>query len=864
MTQITVAERPKRWLVFMETEIRKCTKMMFGLTSGDMITLLGCLSYPHKPTKRCYLELSFLSQLTGYTIYPNSMHITSSDYKLQSDSSCNLTWHLYSRIYVHKLFTMKLSIPHFIATYMNFEHPLEGKCSRTIPSVRITYDGGFDVHCGRKYPWSIYSHSGMAIVDVFTFFGANLNVKMSIDIIDSDFLQTQPQLYTSSVTTWSAYRIQVTVISVDFLHRIFISKNYDLDKVSSHAIHDGPNSMVPYLKACNNKQGGLHYISSTHQVYIVYLHPPNVSVLRLHYTKYGNPMAHTLRPTELITLVNNTGCGYSDHRAWKCSFNISTSHHEYAVLRLMAFDITGPFKNMPTSAGIAVYNVVNSSNVLVHHWYKSKKGNLVITGTEQQLLVVVYAYSSLANVSCQLATGVSNCVGIFLSWDLKTSIFHITKQVDKQDPFGFNKTTFVATLNVVDNCFLIQTSDLPRSPGLRNPEITLVFVYKSALKITKCFGRCGIRCHIFKINGDYKPINVPNREKLQIQSFVGPIKSIVISEGYAPLVLFMISHIPCVLPCQEISPITAHIFAMIKRCDICSFVFIDNIICNMYITIENTTITIKRILGDLPLNIEIGSPQFDARTRMEEWHEIIDFYIYSISYYVDGIALQLEEHRVVKVCVASNGLWRIPRGSMKIYQEISPFPFIPKELKVFRFGMYEYFVARGSRLTDWNNETKRCHTYGGHLLTIFDQRELDFVVQNIIKPFKIEIAWIGMRRQVFWSSIIMMKWSMASNDIDSHKCKCKPIKLPIVMNILSEIQTKQLGFAKHLHIMGGPYLSDACCMGNNIMWYRSTFVHECSLNMANVIVQWGMSSNRLCSALLLWCPVLGSGHCRLS
>ena len=38
--------------------------------------------------------------------------------------------------------------------------------------------------------------------------------------------------------------------------------------------------------------------------------------------------------------------------------------------------------------------------------------------------------------------------------------------------------------------------------------------------------------------------------------------------------------------------------------------------------------------------------------------------------------------------------------------------------------------------------------YGGHLLTIFDQQELDFVVENIMKPFKIEITWIGMRRKI--------------------------------------------------------------------------------------------------------------------
>ena len=550
----------------------------------------------------------------------------------------------------------------------------------------------------------------MAIINLFSSnsFGSHVHLEISVDIIEQDFFQTQPQSYASIVTAWNTYKIQMIRISVDFLHRISISRTSDFDTLSS-VIYDGPNSMVAYLNTYQNTKDRIHYISSTHQVYIVCVHIPNISTFRFNYTKYGYPAARALRPNELITLSNNTGCGYNSPSVWVCTFNISSKHREHAVLRLISFDITGPFTNMPTSAGIAIYNVINNNAVLVYHWYNSKEGNVAITSTENQLIFSVYAYSRIANVSCRLSTGASNCVGIILQRHLKTSIVQITENVVYEIlPPVKKKTRFVATFNVKYNCFFIQTNDLSTKPDVASRHITQVFVHNLALNITKHFEDSDMRYSTFKINGDYKLIYAPNTAKPKSQSFIGPIKSLEFFYGQAPIEFFMVSQVPCMLPCHDISNVAASMFGIVKLCDICNFVFIDNVACNNYTIIQDKTITFERILGDLPLNILIWSVEYESWEFSEDTLITLalpDYFAYYISYYADRLVLQLEEKRVVMVDVTNNELWRIPRGSLEIYQRshIHKIHTIPRKIKVFRLGIYEYFVAGGSRLTGWTN-----------------------------------------------------------------------------------------------------------------------------------------------------------------
>ena len=757
--KITGVEPPKRWLVFMEAELRRCTNMVFCSINGDIIALLVCFSNPRKHKVRCYGHFAIHSNLfmtaSEYIIHPNSIHIIIGNHREFTDPRCEQKKNQGTRInmYVHKLFAMNLTISQFTTIHRNQEHPLQGKCPGPIPSIKITYDGGSDVYCGQKYPWIIYSHSGMATVNLFL---ARLSVasllsyiraKISINMIDTDFVRTQPQSYASIVIAWGTYKIQMIRISVEFLYRIFISVKSDFD-IPSNVIYDGPNDMLEYLSAYNNTQDGFNYISSTHQIYVMYALSTNSSLFSLNYTTHGYPAAPILSPNDLITLINNTGCGYNDPRAWMCTFKISASHHGHAVLHVTSFDITGPFGNLPTSAGIAVYNVINNTAILVHHLYKRTEGNLVITSTENQLFVAVYAYSVLANVSCRLATGASNCVGIFLQRHLKASTIQLTKHISyKINPLGKRKIGFVATFSVGDYCFFIQIHAVSIKPVARL-QVKLVFVHNSALKITKRFEMCGMDCFTFKINGHYKPLREPNTAIEKRQSFVGPMKSIEFFGRQATMEFVMVSQVPCILPCHKISIVAANVHGIVKLCDICNFIFIDNIAWNKYEVIQDKTITFERILGDLSLNILIGSVEYDVVSFPKEFLKVLHYFAYYISYYVDGLVLQLEEKRVLMVDVTDNGLWKIPRGSMEIHQNTLFIQTIPTEQKVFRLGMYEYFVLGKSRLTGWRNETNQCHIRGGHLLTIFDQRELDFVVDNIIKPFNIEIAWIGLRRQV--------------------------------------------------------------------------------------------------------------------
>ena len=144
--QIIGVEPSKRWLVFMEAEVGKCTKMLSGSINGDMIALLGCLSYRRMGQRRCYCEKSLDTRLlscTEYIIYPNSIHMTRYFWD-DPYWSCIQRWEVDNRIYiyVHRLFSMNLSLAQFTATNGKHELTFQGKCPRLIPSLMIIYDGG--------------------------------------------------------------------------------------------------------------------------------------------------------------------------------------------------------------------------------------------------------------------------------------------------------------------------------------------------------------------------------------------------------------------------------------------------------------------------------------------------------------------------------------------------------------------------------------------------------------------------------------------------------------------------------------------------------------------------------------------------
>ena len=753
LAQITGVEPPKRWLVFMEAEFRKCK-------NTEMIALLRCLSHCRKYRKQCYSDIGIFYNSAALMLSPNSIQITNPSVQGFVDFSCKLQSSLDTRIYVHKLFILNLNIQHFQATTLKDQQPIQGKCPRRMPSVNIIYDGGSHVYCGRKYPWSIYSHSGMARVNIFFPFFSWINlyvkIKITIDITEHDFIQTQPQSYPSIVTPLSTYQIQMIHISVEFLYRIVISVTSDFDKLSGHIIYDGPHYLVPTLSAYSNTQHELYYMSSTYQAYIVCAPPSNTSRFRIQYTKHGDHTAHALRPREQVILVNNTGCGDSGPGSWMCTYSISTVDHEHGVLRLLFLDITGPFTNTSTSAGIAVYNVINNTAILVHHWYISMQmmENLTVTSTQRKLLFSVYAYSSLAQVSCHLTTGASKCIGIFLNKDLPTSIALLTKHSFYDFGLatvvvGGQTTRFVATFSVNDSCLSIQTSVLPTESDASWLQLVLLFVYDTALKITKYFiqGYTANFCCTVEIRGEYKPIHGPSTVDKTSPFFeiVGRIESITMCIwnecGNMPIVTFVVFQMPCILPCYEISANIANITGIATMCDICNFMFIDRNAFKTYKILLGRIAVLERLIGNLTLDIAIGSPEYQASDNLNTYGR------YYISYRVDALVLQFGEARVVRVDVADNEFWSIPLGTMLVFKPGS-YNYIPKEIHVLELGMYEYVIERGSPLTGWQSAANQCSIYGGHLLTIHDQRELDFVIQNIMKPFHIEIAWIGMMRQV--------------------------------------------------------------------------------------------------------------------
>ena len=65
-----------------------------------------------------------------------------------------------------------------------------------------------------------------------------------------------------------------------------------------------------------------------------------------------------------------------------CTFNIIAPIGTYARLRVVSLAFIGPYANMLESAGVAIYNVVNNTSVLVAHLSYIVSENVTFTATE--------------------------------------------------------------------------------------------------------------------------------------------------------------------------------------------------------------------------------------------------------------------------------------------------------------------------------------------------------------------------------------------------------------------------------------------------------------------------------------------------
>ena len=130
---ITELRPLKRWLVFMEIRLWRCTRLASParLSVYNLLDLLHC-THIHKPQKRCYHIIRYHHYIA---IYGNS-------FRLIAPPSLK-----------------KHDIANFYSKEKTYRQPVNGNCEGFFLKFSLSYNNCINIYCGKQYPWSTYIRS---------------------------------------------------------------------------------------------------------------------------------------------------------------------------------------------------------------------------------------------------------------------------------------------------------------------------------------------------------------------------------------------------------------------------------------------------------------------------------------------------------------------------------------------------------------------------------------------------------------------------------------------------------------------------------------------------------------------------------
>ena len=422
ISRMTGIGPPKRWLVFMEVRIKWCVRMILqsdGGARGDIVTLIECLSRRQNLPERCHrvkIRQTMKSSASFYTT--DTFLFTSPLPDVNFQTHCTkLKAHFYN-ITIHKLFGVNLTITEFCVFDNHRLQPFYDNCTRSKVIFRIKDNSNTYDYCGKRYPWSIYSHSNTVSIELRPVEDRQsiVSIHMEIGAMDYGFVETLKESYVIDMYIWSHFTVQTYHISVEKLFRIKVVTGQESQQQYVYTIFDGPQSDMPVLIPDRSIMDHSVYISSTFQIYVVCASIKAISKLDLNYTINGYSEIYVLSVQQEIIVTNNTGCGDNPINAWMCTLRLLSAEGTHIQLKLSSLDVIGEYSGIIGFAGFAVYNFVNSSRTLVAHWYNSMalmQKNITVTSTENQLFVSIYGYAPFTLLSCRFKAELNPCIGRF-------------------------------------------------------------------------------------------------------------------------------------------------------------------------------------------------------------------------------------------------------------------------------------------------------------------------------------------------------------------------------------------------------------------------------------------------------------------
>ena len=495
ISHLTGIDPPKRWGVFMEIRVRRCMKLQTiqNLYLIDLMTYLRCLSFGgHKQHSRCYRSLLPKPRAWKIGAVVSSSKISFSTETMRG-RYCPTRRQTY-RLLVHKLFGFNLTLDEFRVLDASFVLPLPGQCSRVTAKFIVLYNNDRIVYCGKRHPWSIYSNSNVATIKLIIterMEKYDIQLTMRFGVVDPFYSQNQQPSHAAGPSSWGPFATFTYHIAVQMTNKVRVLVSSDFQQTHKSMFYDGPHPKMPRLLVYRKFDNQTLYLSSTFQVFYVVASKSAYPSFTLSYTADHSFATLHVGPNQEITLTNNTGCGNNGRESWMCTFRIVAPDHMYAQVHVSSLNIYGIFANVYTSAGVALYNIVNNKMYLAGHWYYSitqtNGNNLTFTGSNNQLVVSVYAYSPYSRLSCTFITYASICVGSFIGKHIRPSMALLSPRVlyKRVTSMSSGRDSVHITYDVTNACHAIHISFLPSEYIVEVPFFHMYFRYEEIIRLTK-------------------------------------------------------------------------------------------------------------------------------------------------------------------------------------------------------------------------------------------------------------------------------------------------------------------------------------------------------------------------------------------
>ena len=729
LSQIAGVQSTKRWLVFIETRIWRCMRMVNPISQPhhDLLDFKRCFVVTKQTQQRCYR--SFENHLT---ISGNRFHYrftALSEYYPTCLPICPTTL----LVLVHKMFNVNLTWVDF-TVLDSVASPLQPfNCQPMNLKITITFNYCSYVCCGSKYPWSTFVDSNSVFVELPHCIQGKYDVMAEVGIMDRQHLPGWCGPDVRGLVIWDNFETQTYQISVEMLYQIFITLIASSHQLQTIVIYYGPNPNMPKLLPSKQFPQKAHYTPSTFQALIFVLSQRNSSI-KVIYDSHSDREPLKFTPTQMLYVRNNTGCGNNNDKSWMCILDIVAPRDTYARLKIADLSVTGSYASLWESAGIVIYNVINNTIVLVAHLATSMDKYMTVTGTERQLLVSLYGYSPFAILSVTLMAETSFCVGQFILEYKQPCTemllgHHNNVQLIRLRCIG----GFYKAFNVSHQCLAFQNTISPyRYFALKTFRSLIHFRYNSQLKIEY---NSTSRCHVLRLFGKYEYIRGNQDQKSY--SAMGDIHHVSFESwpfycGYRDLVFVTVSETSCMQPCHDINVVMPYQYG-VPTCDICKYFWLDGSRTpSWYHSIPNKTVTLERLRGEPVATVWISS-EADVRAGG-----------HILSYNLSQFTHRFEKKRMFRVEMTAGSLWRVHKDvlSMIYLMEGGSSGLGPRgefDIGVLkRRGSYEYTIVSNMQGRNYPIAYDFwCGLHGASLLTIHDDQELRFVVDKIMQPLKI-------------------------------------------------------------------------------------------------------------------------------